>query len=189
MGEASESSHLAAFPEPGDIAPVRWLAALLLVIWSGEASATILADWDLEEVIRRADSIVIGRVRARRTVVVDRRPLTETSVEVEETLLGAPVKTLVVSQLGGVVRGQASEVVGDARLRVGDRLLLFTFRHQDGRRHLVGMALGAYVLRGETLEQDVEVPLLREDGRLLPPPGPRTRALNEVRNLIRRVGR
>lgn len=175
--------------EPGDIARVRWFAAVLLFIWAGDASATILADWDLAEIIRRSDSIIIGRVAKRRTLVVEGRPMTESAVFVEETLLGEASETLVVSQLGGVVGRQASEVVGDARLRTGERVLLFTFRHPDGRRYLVGMALGAYVVRGDRLEQRVDVPLLREDGRLSPPPGRTARSLPEVRALIQGVRR
>jgi len=163
------------------------LALLILLGIADAASATVLANWSLEEVVRRGDSVVIGTVRGQRFVESRGEALAETDVEVDEVLLGPPLRTLTVSQMGGEAAGVRTEVVGDARLEPGRRVLLITFAHQDGRRYLVGMALGALFLDDDarTLRQDVEASLVEPDGRVLPPPGERRVDLEGVRALVR----
>lgn len=164
--------------------------ALVLVALAGPAAATLLADWDLDELARRADLIVVGTVEAQVTVVpTDKRVvLTESTIRVERTLLGAPRATFVLSQLGGRKGSVVTEIVGDARLAEGDKVLLFTFEHEDKRRYLVGMALGAWFLGEEpgVLEQTVTASLVDAQGQLREGPGLRQATLADVEAAIAR---
>jgi hypothetical protein len=145
----------------------------------------VLADWSVEEVARRADRVDVGVV-VKRAARWERGELyTDVHLQVERTLKGKATTRLIVTQLGGRDRGEVLEVVGDARLPVGARVVLFTYAHADGRRYLVGMSLGAYrVLADGRLEQDVEASLAR--GRvLLPPPGRRATTWARIEDAAR----
>lgn len=119
------------------------------------AQATILADWELDELVRRSDRVVIGTVIAQRTV--DAAPgsitnlLTESTVRVEETLRGPHARELIITQLGGKKNGRSTWIEGDARLIEGRTMVLFTYLHPDGRRYLTGMSLGALFADGDVL--------------------------------------
>ncbi len=150
------------------------------------ASATILADWDLADLAVRTDTVVIGVVGSQRSLRVDGLLMTETEVRVERILRGEPRDTLTLSQLGGREGTLIAEVIGTAELIPGERVLLFTYRHADGRRYLVGMALGAFFVRDrEVLTRRVDVPLMTRDGSLRPPPGRQQLRLEEVETALR----
>lgn len=162
------------------------LAFALAFSLAPAAEATVLANWSMEEVVSRADSVVIGTIGAKRTVEGKKgRLLTETTVQVDEVLMGAPRGELVVSQLGGRRGEVVTEVAGDAKLEPGARMLLMTFEHKDGRRYIVGMALGAFRLDGEaTLVQRIDATLLDDQGKMHPAPGLRKTSLEKVRALV-----
>ena len=128
-------------------------AGALLFLAPAAAFATVLADWDLPELLARADRVAIGTIGEKRTVLVEQAPMTETAVRVEETLFGAPVRALSISQLGGVIGGKRTWVDGDAELVRGAKMVLFTYEHRDGRTYLVGMSLGAFLISGDVLSQ------------------------------------
>lgn len=156
------------------------------------ASATILADWDLEELARRSDLVVVGTVKEQRFVVDEKMKavLTESELVVERTLQGKPMPTLVLTQLGGRAGSVVSEVMGDARLTPGARVLLFTFAHEDGRRYLVGMALGAWFMASGpdgALTQLVDSPLVNESGEVRPAPGQRIITIDDVKAAIEKA--
>lgn len=162
------------------------LLAFVLTFVTAPAGATVLAKWDLAEVTRRADLIVVGTIEAQRYVEAGEL-MTESVVRVESTLHGAPAKRIVLSQLGGRKGRIITEIDGDARLAVGDRVLLYTYRHEDGRRYLVGMSLGAYQVEAKSARQTIDVPLVDRSGALSPPPGVRSIDLELVRSTIRQV--
>ena len=163
---------------------VAALASLVLCV-PYPAAATILPNWNLDEMIRRSDLIVVGTVGADRTVRDGRQLLTETSINVERTLLGVSRPTIVISQMGGRDGVRVSGALGDARLIRGHRVLLFTFAAQDGRRFLVGMGLGAYEMSTDRGEQILDVPLVAP-GQTITPPVQRRIA---IRDVIRAIGR
>jgi hypothetical protein len=155
------------------------------------SEATMLADWSLEEVLHRADSVVIGEVTSQSYVKVPdaergEQLMTESHVRVEETLLGQQRPEIVLSQLGGVDGKVVSEIVGDAKLRVGQRIVVATYQHKDGRRYLVGMSLGFYEISGADGVQDIEASIFDRAGRVLPAPGRRTISMEALRAAIAR---
>lgn len=152
-------------------------------------AATVLADWDLNDLATRADRVVIGVIGEQRSVRVDGRLMTETLIRVERTLHGQHRPTVVVTQLGGREGDRVSEVIGTAELIAGERMLLFTYGHADGRRYLVGMALGAFFVRdGGALSRRVNVPLLTRQGATRPPPGLQRLGLKDVEAALKTVG-
>jgi hypothetical protein len=166
------------------------LIGSLALLLSSSAAATVLANWSLEDLVKRADLVVIGTVTAQEYVVDDKRRavLTLSSVSVERTLMGKPVDAFTLTQLGGKAGSVVTEVMGDAQLKVGDRVLLFTFEHEDKQRYLVGMALGAWRVEGQAdapvLSQTIDSPLASMDGKLEPAPGLRTATLDDVKAAI-----
>jgi hypothetical protein len=172
----------------------RLVLGLVVLVAASPVRATVLADWNLDDLVQRADLIVVGKVGAQRSVHVQQAGhgdtlMTETTIAVERTLLGRSGPSFVLSQLGGREGDRIVEIVGDAVLNPGDRVLLFTYQHSDGRRYLVGMSLGAYLAGGTTFDQQIDVPQIRPDGALLPPPGRRAITEAVVRSAIGRSGK
>ena len=94
---------------------------------------------------------MIARVgEARQAVHPEwQRPLTHTTIEVEEVLVGKAPANLTIEQLGGVLDGQVHYVPGDAVLKAGERCLLF-LRNVDGGWFLTAMQQSKYeLLEGE----------------------------------------
>lgn len=166
------------------VATMRAWCVLAAVLSSADAFATLLIDLSLDDLVDRSERVVVGRIASKTTIIVGGRPMTETRVLVEETLSGPREPEIMVTQIGGVSGGIESEVVGDARLALGARMLLFTFVHADGRRYLIGMSQGAFVVEGDRASQRIDVPVVRA-GRVHPG-GPRSRSLAEVRAAIAR---
>lgn len=150
------------------------------------AGSTVLFDWDLSELTKRADLIVLAKVVSRQSFIAENTIMTRTHLVVERTLMGSDVKEFELLQLGGQVGARIVDVPGDAELVLGQTYLLYT-AHPAGQpyRTLVGMGLGAHRLSGDVLTQDVNVPLMDPTGALLPAPGARTFRLSEVLRVIR----
>lgn len=170
------------------------LAALCCLLLALPSAATVLVNWSLEDLVKRADLVVIAKVTDQAFVVDEERRMviTETTVEVERTLMGKTQPGFVLTQLGGRAGSVVTEVMGDAHLSVGDRVLLFTFEHEDKRRYLVGMALGVWHVENTAdapiLSQQIDDPLVGATGELLPAPGRRTASIDDVKAAIETVG-
>lgn len=164
--------------------------AVFLVVWGmllpASGRATMLVNWSLEDLLARADRVVTGTIGAQRSVEANGRVMTESVVEVERTLLGPDVRRFVLSQLGGRVGSFVVDVAGTARLVPGRRVLLITRRAEDGRWYLVGMALGAYNMDGERLEQVVDASLVKSDGTVLTAPRAREAFLADVIEAVKK---
>jgi len=95
---------------------------------------------------------------------VFQRVYTHTRVAVLETLAGTTPRggVIEVRQIGGLLDGVESRVVGTAKLGMGTEVILFT--RTDGAHHyLMGMAQGAYAVDRSTPRAPT---LLRETGDL-----------------------
>ena len=169
---------------------------LLLGLWglcSAPVGATVLADLSLTDLAQRADLIVIGTVTAQDYVVDEKRRavLTLSTISVERTLMGKPLEHFTLTQLGGKAGSVVTRIDGDASFAVDDRVLLFTFEHEDEQRYLVGLALGAWRVDGTlddlSFSQRILSPLTSKDGKLKPAPGLRNATLNEVKAAIEHV--
>lgn len=121
------------------------VVSMLSASSAGATSALFLSDI---EQAAESTAVVIARVgQARQSVHTEwNRPLTLTSIEVEEVLVGSAPATLSIEQLGGVLNGKVHYIPGDARLKQGERCLLF-LRQVDGGWYLTAMKQSKYELR------------------------------------------
>lgn len=130
------------------------MIALLCLGVARLAHATTMLALSLEDLVARADEIVLGTVvRAQSrwskpgSVIV-----TDAEVRVDQSLKGtsADGDTLLVTTLGGAVGDIALTVPGAAELKPGHQTLLF-LRHKKGSKslHVVGMSQGAIQVRVE----------------------------------------
>jgi hypothetical protein len=165
----------------------RTLALLLALVVGASAHATVLVDRSLPELLRRAERVDVAVVTSQRFVDRGEMGLTETTLRIERTLRGPTRSALVLSQLGGDKDGVATELVGDARLRVGDRVLLLTRRSPDGRSWLVGMGFGAWRLDDDVARVRVDAALVGADGQLRAGPHERTTTIEVVERALQQV--
>ncbi len=169
------------------LAPLGLLGVLLP---AAAGHSTVLFDWDLSELTRRADLIVIAKVIGKRSFAAENTIMTSTRLRVERVISGSEASEIEVLQLGGQLGARIVDVPGDAELRDGEHYLLFTAQPSgQPYRSLVGMSLGALQVKGEELTQTVDVPLFGGGGELLPAPGVRIRSLSEVIRVIERSRR
>jgi len=104
------------------------LAVALAVGWTARpASATILRELGLGELVRQADRVVVARVEARVSRWEGGRIVTDVTLRVEETAKGdARVgERVVVTTMGGSVDGIGMTVVGEAAFVKGETALVF----------------------------------------------------------------
>jgi hypothetical protein len=118
-----------------------------LVTTTLPAEATLVKSFSLRSMTYEAQAIVHGVV-VDEEVVYDRqrdRVYTHTFVRVDRVLYGRekPGQLIVVRQMGGMLDGIDSVLVGTASLALGSELILFT--RTDGAFHyLIGMSQGSY---------------------------------------------
>ncbi len=126
------------------------LAVALAVGWTARpASATILRELGLGELVRQADRVVVARVEARVSRWEGGRIVTDVTLRVEETAKGdARVgERVVVTTMGGSVDGIGMKVVGEAAFVKGETALVFLTALDAGWAgvrtwEVVGMAQG-----------------------------------------------
>jgi hypothetical protein len=137
---------------------MRWreacaLFAVLGTLASASPVAATLSDaLSLDELSWQADEVVLGRVLERRARRAGSgRIVTDTSVQVEDTVKGSSTQgeVLSVTTLGGELGDLGMRVEGEARLEVGARYVLF-LRRLDRTLRPVGMSQGALPVREDT---------------------------------------
>jgi|JI10StandDraft_1071094.scaffolds.fasta_scaffold479981_2 uncharacterized membrane protein len=138
-----------------------WKLFFALACLSVPAGATIVQSLSLEEMSRKADVIVHGRVVEQATAWNETRSriYTVTTIEVQERLKGLGASSIRVRQLGGTVDGLTQSIVGNARLVVGEEVVVFLNRDEAKDLHyVVGMAQGKYAV-----DRSTPVPTIRHD--------------------------
>jgi hypothetical protein len=176
------------------------LSAVLAGVLVGvhRAEATIIEAMPLEELVSRADHVVIGTVLATDAHYDERgRIVTDVRIRVDSTMKGpAQVGSeLVVRRLGGVVGDIGMRVEGEPEFDTGDRRLLF-LRDRGLYCRAVGMSQGSLPLRSENGRTWVEsgttgLALVRREGVELVPasaaitePVPLDTVLERIRALV-----
>lgn len=142
---------------PTRLAP---LACLLLLGTLGVAGATIVRPLTLEMMAQRADVVVRGRVVGQDVAWNDdkTRIYTVTRVEIAEAYKGGDKAGAVIAirQIGGTVDGLTQAVVGNAKLRAGEEVVLFLDRDEAKPLHyVIGMAQGKFGVSREGPEPKV----------------------------------
>ncbi len=173
-----------------------FLALVLLGLTANSASATSALYLSDVEQAAESTAVVIATVGEARQAVHSEwnRPLTMTSIEVEEVLVGAAPATLTIEQLGGVLDGKVHYIPGDAVLKRGERCVLF-LRKVDGGWFLTAMKQSRYQLfegkRGTFVKRDLSEGLFvnTPDGLrpFAPPRNSPVQLLSQLREKFRRA--
>ena len=129
------------------------LIGFALTAVSTAAWATLVKPFTLRGLATEAHEVVRGEV-IDEEVVYDAwwdRVYTHTIIRVDEAISGQarPGELIVMRQLGGILDGIETRLVGTTDFTLGDEVVVFT--RTDGALHyLVGMAQGSYfVIRDE----------------------------------------
>ncbi|MGA9524220.1 MAG: hypothetical protein WBV82_22390 [Myxococcaceae bacterium] len=122
------------------------LVACGFVLLAPPAQATTLVHRDVPALTRDADTIVVGRVvKSESRWTADRRRIvTDVTVEVGESLKGAPGKTVVIRQPGGRVGDIGQRVDGVASFKQGEEVVVFLEQRPDRSFMLSGMSQGKF---------------------------------------------
>ena len=178
----------------------RTLAALvtaaLLALAPGHARAASQRTLGLDELITAASEIVVGEVVASEARFEGRLVVTRSTVQVEESLKGAPGARLEVTQLGGTavhpVIGASitMDVSSYTAFRPGEKVVLFVEPRRPEGRQLVGAEQGKLLIREETATGTRNLPVGPKRLRLFREPGrdlvtPEVMTLDDLRARIR----
>jgi hypothetical protein len=129
------------------------LGAIALAGISSSASATIMVEVPLDEMIQRADLVVHGTV-IRTDVVVSLdgpspEPQTITTLRVREWLGGGTGETVRIRELGGSWQGRTLRYDGTPEYRVGEEVVVFLERRPEAPNDLrtFAMVQGKFVVQ------------------------------------------
>jgi len=123
------------------------LTAALLTSIPGQIRATTVERLSLEDLTRRAHSIVMGRVRGARTYwSSDRRLiLTTTTVEVAETIKGRTRGAVELTTIGGRVGNTVLHVAGMPAFTDGEETIIF-LEQSGSYSTVVGLGQGKFTV-------------------------------------------
>jgi hypothetical protein len=122
----------------------RVASLVLLFLAASAASASTILPLKLEDLANRAESIVIGTVADVTPRFNEARSLilSDVTLAVDETIAGASVSYVTVSEYGGRVGDVELVVPGLPRFERGDRVMLFVCRDALGLPRTCGAAQG-----------------------------------------------
>src|SRR5262245_6713044 len=97
---------------------------LVLVLWICASHAAML-NISIEELARKADTIVLGTVTQQASAWDDQHTAihTDVTVAVEQVLTGLSGEVVTLRVLGGVVGGVGMGTVNEGRFRLGERVV------------------------------------------------------------------
>jgi hypothetical protein len=129
------------------------LAVVTTLAIASPASATVMVELPLEELIQRADVIVHARVVQSRVRVEMRsgalEPQTLTTLEVLEWIAGPGGRTVQLRELGGAWQGGGVHFEGTPEYQAGEEVIVFLERRPEAPHDLrtLAMAQGKFVVR------------------------------------------
>ncbi|PIW01770.1 MAG: hypothetical protein COW42_03875 [Deltaproteobacteria bacterium CG17_big_fil_post_rev_8_21_14_2_50_63_7] len=122
------------------------------------ASATTARELSMAELVEASDLVVVAEVLSLNSYrAEDGIIYTDTTVQIDEVLVGeVATKQVVIRQWGGTV-GEATLVIpGDAHLHKGEQVVLFLADRepQNGVLFLTGLSQSKYEVVGSTTDGD-----------------------------------
>ena len=127
---------------------IFWSICILLSIASGAWATTVIA-LSVEKMAQESTDIVRATVQTSESQWGPKRAriFTHTKITVLETLKGdiKEGESVLVSQVGGEVGGLVQHVAGNAKLTLGEEVVVFLERHPTTQaRVIMGMAQGKF---------------------------------------------
>ena len=172
---------------------------LALALAALPAAASTFLYQSQAELVAQADAVVEGRIvevhsfwNAERTAI-----LTEATLEVEDTVVGAAPSYVNLRTFGGQVGNYRIDAHGFPTFRLGERMLVFLEPEQDGAQKVLGYQQGQFRIQGEPGREmavsafSTGARVLRRDGSEVPAPKPMPLAQlkQQLRDTAGRVGR
>jgi hypothetical protein len=148
---------------------VVFAVALSIVAAARPASPTTVVAPTFDELVRRAESVVVAHVVATRSAWIESRTgrsiVTDVTVSIEQTLKGPVYAERSYEFLGGTVGEDTLVVEGAPVFRVGDRDVLFISESGRPASPIVGFMYGRFrVVRDTATGADI---VRTHDGRTL----------------------
>lgn len=169
------------------------LAVLVTASIAGATSALYVTDVEQAGLSTAVVVVTVGEAEVKLHPEW-KRPMTHTTLRVDEVLYGTAPATLTVEQYGGTMNDQTHYLPGDATLEKGERCVVF-LRKVDGGWYLTALQQSKYKLvahprLGLLLERKLDGGIfIRNDaGRLveyLEPPEKPVMTLEEFRRLMK----
>ena len=123
----------------------RTLIAALTLATASTASATVMVEVPLEDLIQQADAIVHGTVVSTAVRLEMREgalePQTITTIRVREWIAGGGGEEVELRELGGVWQGGGVRFDGTPEYRAGEEVVVFLERRRDEARDLRTLAM------------------------------------------------
>jgi len=183
--------------------PSLVLAALVTLLVTSPAQASIVDAMSLAELAEAADVVVVARVDGQRSRYdAQGRIVTDVTLRIEESLHGGLARgsRVIVQRLGGAVGDLGLRVEGEAVYVDGERLVLFARRLTTPSGPVlrpVGMSQGVLPIEDDAGVEVVtpggaglELVTRDADGRLVPgspaisAPRPADEVIDEIRALV-----
>lgn len=120
------------------------LVGVVLLLGLSLAGATTLVKMNFGDLARQADSVVVGTVTAIESEWGPDLDFIHTNVtlQVERSFYGKTASTIVLRNPGGIVGGVGQLAHGAAEFQVGERVIVFLTRWEDGTPKVLGYAQG-----------------------------------------------
>lgn len=163
---------------------MRTRVLLVILFLAGSSYATTVQRLGLEDLVKRANTIVVGRVTNSRTYWNSNRKLifTNYTIQVDESIKGQAGHSLEVTTIGGKIGDVELHVAGMPAFQNGESAVVFV-EQSGGFQTVLGLSQGKFtVTNGEVRNNlgDLSFP----DGR----PGISTRMpLQTFKDQIRRI--
>jgi hypothetical protein len=140
------------------------LFAVLTLLSTASAYATVFAPMTDRDLIDRSDAIVIGTVTAETARIGAAGYVhTDYRLSVEQVIKGRIGASLVISELGGSLAGKFTVVEGAPKYVPGTQVLAFLRQAEDGTYYTAGMSRGAFKFAHNIGGEPVVVRDLMED--------------------------
>lgn len=177
----------------------RWswaaLAALIVASALPAGASTFLA-MSPAELTSQSDAVVTGEVIQVESFrdTTGRTVVTQAMIQVDDVVVGDAPTVVMVETFGGTVGDYTVVAHGFPQFDQGDRLLVFLDQQEDGTARVVGYRLGQYRVITNRFGEDIAVPTLEKNVRLLTPEGaaaerPRPVKLEVFKRELRENGR
>ena len=155
---------------------------LLIAISTISVFATTVQRLGLEDLVKKAQTIVVGKVTDSRTYwTADRKLiLTNYTIQVDENIKGEPARSVEVTAIGGKIGDLELHVSGMVSFVDGENAVVFIER-SGAYQTVVGLAQGKFTVTNGEVENSVGG-LSFPDGR---PGNPLVMPLNNFKNQIR----
>lgn len=147
-----------------------WLAVCATVLVAAvPATASTFLAMSQQELVAEADAVVEGTVISVESFRSEsgRLILSEATVRVDDSVLGARDGVVVVRTAGGTVDGITVQALGFPEFAAGDRVFVFLREDEAGIASVVGHRLGQYRVLTNRFGHEVAVPTLERGVRLL----------------------